>query len=58
MTVKVRSVGLLGVKDSKIVIGNAEPTGCLENIHALVDEVDYDRCDDLNHWRISRKLES
>ena len=30
----------------------------LSIIHALVDEVGYDRSDDLNHWRISRKLES
>ena len=29
----------------------------LSIIHALVDEVGYDRSDDLNHWRISRKLE-
>jgi len=39
--------------------GELEESGRgLSIIHALVDEVNYDRCDDLNHWRISRKLES
>lgn len=38
--------------------GELEESGRgLSLIHALVDEVDYDRSDDLNHWRISRRLE-
>ena len=39
--------------------GELEESGRgLSIIHALVDEVDYDRSDDRNHWRIARTLDS